>query len=51
MLLTDLQVKFDVDYSKIMSTEDKQNEYTNLCIVILVHFSNSNVIHCLTGEV
>ena len=48
MLFTDLQVKFDVDYSKVLSTEDKQNEYTNLWhlnIVVLVHFSNSNVIH------
>ena len=48
MLFTDLQVKFDVDYSKVLSAEYKQNLYTNLWhlnIVVLVHFTNCNVIH------
>ena len=46
-MLFDIQVKFDVDYSKVLSIEDKQNKYTNpwhLCIVVLVHFFNSNVV-------
>ena len=37
MLFTVLQVKFDVDYSKVLSTEDKQNEFEQM---ILSEYAN-----------
>ena len=36
-MLSDLQVKFDVDYSKVLSSEDKQNEFEQM---ILSEYAN-----------